>query len=86
VKRSRIVLTKEEFTPLCWSTKLKVVLTDLRLIPRLMVLGYGWMMYEVTMWFMDLDSPATQQAALVTTVFGASAAIFGLYTNSGDKK
>jgi hypothetical protein len=34
------------------------------------------------MWFMDLDEPELSQAGLISTVIGAGAAWFGLYTRS----
>ena len=74
-----------------------------RVFPRLLVAGYGWLLYEVVQWYMKLDyhvikgcvpsdtvqcvveAPTTQHAALVTAVVGISAAVFGLYANSGRK-
>lgn len=76
-------MKRSDFQELCWSAKVRTVLADLRVIPRVMVLGYGIMLYLVTQWFMDLSNPATQQATLVATVYGGAAAIFGLYTNKG---
>jgi hypothetical protein len=35
---------------------------------------------------MTLGDPSTQQASFVSTVVGLSAAIFGLYVNSGNVK
>ena len=78
-------MLKTEFEKESWSGKARVVLSDLRVIPRLMVTGYGFMLFHITTWFMFLPEPTTQQAALITTVYGASAAIFGLYTNTGNK-
>ncbi len=57
-----------------------------RLIPRLMVAGYGWLMWDVSQWFMHLPEPSGTQAAFVSTLVGAGAAVFGLYVNSGDRK
>jgi len=54
-----------------------------RVVPRLLVLGYSWLMYEVAFWFMSLQGPTPEQAAFVSMMVGVSAAIFGLYTNSG---
>jgi hypothetical protein len=82
---SYFFLIQTEYDLETWSGKARCVLTDLRIIPRLMVLGYGYMLYDITQWFMTLPAPETQQAALITTVYGAAAAIFGLYTNTGCK-
>lgn len=56
-----------------------------RIIPRSMILMYGYIFYEVTQWFMHLVAPNSQQAAFVSVIVGASAAFFGLYVNSGNK-
>lgn len=78
-------MLKTEFHLESWSGKARVVLSDFRAVPRILVLGYGGMLYHITTWFMNLPEPTTQQAALITTVYGAAAAIFGLYTNTGGK-
>ena len=78
--------TKAEYLDLTWSSRARVILTNLRVIPRLMVLGYGFMLWRVTEWFMALPTPGTQQAALITTIYGAAAAIFGLYCNGTGAK
>ena len=57
-----------------------------RIVPRLLVAGYGWLMWDVSQWFMSLDAPSGTQAAFVSTLVGASAAVFGLYVNSGGTK
>ena len=59
-------------------------LNNYRIIPRILILGYSWLLYDVSMWFMTLDDPTGTQAAFVSTMIGASAAVFGLYTNSGN--
>lgn len=54
-----------------------------RVIPRILITLYGIQVWRVGEWFMSLSSPSPEQAAFVATVFGASAAWFGLYVNSG---
>lgn len=54
-----------------------------RLIPRIMLAGYAYLLWKVVHWYMAIPEPTTQHAALVTTVVGASAAIIGLYQKSG---
>ena len=61
-------MTKTEYRALCWSAKGREILADLRVIPRLMVLGYGYLMHDVTFWFMSLESPDTQQGVLVARI------------------
>jgi len=57
-----------------------------RIIPRILVGWYAVLVWQVTDWFMLLDNPSTQHTAFVSTVVGLSAAIFGLYVNSGNGK
>ena len=54
-----------------------------RVIPRLLVFGYGYFAFHVGFWFMALPEPTTQQSAFVSIIWTASAAWFGFYVNSG---
>ena len=53
-----------------------------RLFPRAFISVYMVLLYYSTMWFMELESPDLAQAGLISTVVGAGAAWFGLYTRS----
>lgn len=65
--------------------KLAKAMNDLRVVPRILVIGYGVLFYQVSFWFMTLVAPTNTQAAFISTMVGISAAVFGLYTNSGGK-
>ncbi len=54
-----------------------------RVIPRILVFGYGVALWRISEWFMLLPAPNGAQAAFVSTVVGAAAAFFGFYVNSG---
>ena len=54
-----------------------------RIIPRMIVVLYGYTFWKVADWFMSLPEPTGPQAAFVSTIVGAGAAFFGLYVNSG---
>lgn len=56
-----------------------------RVVPRLLVSLYAVQCWRVGEWFMALPDPSTAQTAFVSTIFGAAAAWFGLYVNSGPK-
>jgi hypothetical protein len=64
--------------------KLADTLNALRVIPRIMLITYTLVWYQVINWFMSLPSPSMEQAGLVSVVTGAGAAWFGLYI--GGKK
>lgn len=55
----------------------------LRIFPRVFIIVYIYMFYNVVEWFMTLTDPNMAQAGLVSVVTGAGAAWFGLYVNSG---
>jgi len=54
-----------------------------RIVPRLLVIAYSYLVWDAYTWFTSLDDPNTQQAALISTLIGAAAGIFGLYTGTG---
>lgn len=56
-----------------------------RLVPRLLLVGYGWMLARVSLWFMALVEPSGPQAAFVATVWGAAVGITGFYVSTGRK-
>ena len=58
-----------------------------RIFPRLFLSFYIYLLYKVTIWFMNLPTPTFEQSGLVSIVVGAGAAWFGLYAGtSKDKK
>lgn len=61
------------------------ILNDWRIVPRLLVVAYGWFAVDVGYWFMALPDPTASQSAFVNVIWGASAAWFGLYVHSGNK-
>lgn len=60
------------------------MLNDYRVVPRLLVFGYGLFAFQVGSWFMGLADPSTQQATFVSVIWGAAAVWFNFYVNSGD--
>lgn len=54
-----------------------------RLVPRLILISYSYLMYEVVQWFMLLKAPTTEQASLIVTLLGVAGAIIGLYQSGG---
>ena len=61
-------------------------LNKLRVVPRILVFGYGWLMAAVSVWFMGLENPTATQAAFVSTMVGVAAAFFNFYVNTGGHK
>ena len=53
-----------------------------RIFPRVFITTYIYLLYKVTIWFMDLADPTMAQSGLVSIVVGAGAAWFGLYAGT----
>ena len=54
-----------------------------RVIPRGILVLFGFVFWFVTQWFMGLEDPNMAQAAFVSSIIGAATAFSGLYLNSG---
>lgn len=63
---------------------LPTILNNLRIFPRAFFGVYIYVLLKTTFWYMGIDDPSTQQAALITTVYGVGTAWFGLYVGSGN--
>ena len=50
-----------------------------KILPRLMMLGMSLSAWRVVEWFMTLDDPTSQQAALVSVVTGAMPGAFAVW-------
>ena len=50
-----------------------------KILPRLMMLGMSLSAWRVVEWFMTLDDPTSQQAALVSVVTGAMTGAFAVW-------
>ncbi len=67
---------------LAWSDRINLY----RVFPRIFSIFYLLITYEVTAWFMMLESPSNAQAGMVSIVVGAAAAFFRFYVDSGNPK
>lgn len=56
-----------------------------RVIPRLLLIGFGYLVWHVVEWFTGLEVPTTQQAAFVSAVVGIAAPISAFYFQTGRK-
>ena len=57
-----------------------------KLIPRLMMLMMSISAWRVVEWFMTLQDPTSQQAALVSVVTGAMTGAFAVWMNHEGKE
>ena len=71
-----------------WKNRLLTVaelLDAFRFVPRVVLVSYAILVWQVVQWYMDIAEPTTQHAALVTVVVSVIAPIVGLYQSSGRK-
>ena len=61
-------------------------ITEYKIIPRLMMLAFTLMAWNVCDWFMGLGADATtQQTAFVSTIVGAATGAFAVWVGSESK-
>lgn len=61
-------------------------ITEYKIIPRLMMLAFTLMAWNVCDWFMGLGANATtQQTAFVSTIVGAATGAFAVWVGSESK-
>ena len=62
------------------------LMSNWRLVPRLLMVAYAWAFLDVINWFMALENPHHAQAGLVSVVVGAGAGWFAIYVNGKPSK
>ena len=62
------------------------LMSNWRLVPRLLMVAYAWAILDVINWFMALENPNNAQAGLVSVVVGAGAGWFAIYVNGKPSK
>ena len=56
-----------------------------RIVPRIILIGYSLLTWNVVSWYMAQPDPSMQHTVLVTAIVGVIAPIAGLYQSSGRK-
>jgi len=54
----------------------------LRIVPRVVIFGYMWLVYDTITWAKGLPDISTQQAGVVAAVVGFAAPLFAFYVNA----
>jgi len=57
------------------------VLDRFRVFPMLMMLSYGYFVWEVFLWIKTLETLTLESTGIFSTVVGVSGFIFNFYTN-----
>jgi len=71
--------------PFQWLIHLARAVDAWRILPRVFITTYIYLLYKVVIWYMEMPNPTMEQSGLVSIVVGAGAAWFGLYTGSRAK-
>lgn len=61
------------------------VLDAHRVIPKLFMFAYGYLLYDTTMWYRGIPDPTNAQSLALSAVWGAAAIITAWYLNTGRK-
>lgn len=61
------------------------VLDSFRVVPRIILGLYGYFVFYITEWYMNIPDPSNQQMGLITAVIGVAAFVVQIYSNSGRK-
>lgn len=54
-----------------------------RVFPRVFLVGYGFLCWKASLWFMALDKPSAEQAAFVTLLAGFFVPLTNFYMQNG---
>lgn len=62
------------------------ILNKYRAFPRIFAILFGYLLFEVVFWFMNLQAPSIEQAGFASTVIASSVGYFKFYVDSGPSK
>lgn len=54
-----------------------------RVIPRMALIGYAVILYEIGIWFMALKDPTVAQGAFISVVYGVAPLLLNFYMQQG---
>lgn len=66
--------------------KIAEITNDLRIIPRLIMLGYSLLVFYVVEWSLLQEKITTQHASIIASVIGIASFLVPAYFNSGNSK
>ena len=65
-----------------WLAALEII-DGARIFPRIFVLGYGLLVWDIWEWWQWLENPSTAQAAFTTSIIGLCIPLLGWYMSTG---
>ncbi len=57
-----------------------------RIVPRLMVVLYGYVCWSTHVWFVGLEDPSGAQQLYASVIWGAAVGWFGFYVKTGNHR
>jgi len=66
--------------------KIAKIANDLRIVPRLIMLGYAFLVWHVVDWSLIQAKITTQHAGIIASVIGIASFLVPAYFNSGNSK
>jgi len=66
-------------------SKIADLVNKFRVVPRLILVGYAYMLWDIVKWLKLLESPTLEQASILATVIGIAGLIVTSYQNTGNK-
>lgn len=63
-------------------SKIAQLINEFRLIPRILVFGYGYLLYQHVMWYQTIDNPTTAHSVALTALTGFGSVIFTFYAKT----
>jgi len=66
-----------------WLIDIAEVIDAYRIVPRLFMVGYAYLVWDMYEWFIHLTAPTSAQSAFVSVIIGVAGVITGVYFKSG---
>lgn len=54
-----------------------------RVVPRILILGYGWLVYDYTAWTKSVPDLSSGHSMVISVMWGAAAVLTGWYFQTG---
>jgi len=65
--------------------EIAITFDQLRVIPRIVMLTYMYLSYDMILWVKTLAEPSTQHTAMFTVLIGGIVGMFTAYASTGPK-
>jgi hypothetical protein len=66
-----------------WLAVIAETLDYFRVVPRLIIVGYGYLVWSAFVWFREVDKLSMEHTIVISSLLGISGLVVGMYVNSG---